>query len=46
VGHRGLAQVLTRAREAVERRRDGGEGGGGGALSAGSLGAWRVGKEG
>jgi hypothetical protein len=46
VGHRGLARGLTRAREVVERRRDGGEGGGGGALGVGSLGARREGKEG
>jgi hypothetical protein len=42
VGHGGLAPGLTRAQEAVERRRDGG----GGALGVGSLGARREGKEG
>jgi hypothetical protein len=46
VGHGGLAPGLTRAREAVEWRRDGGKGGGGGALGVGSLGARREGKEG
>jgi hypothetical protein len=46
VGHGGLAPGLTRAREAVEQWRDGGEGGGGGALGAGSLRARRDGKEG
>jgi hypothetical protein len=46
VGHGGLTRGLTRAQEAVERRRDSGEGGGGGALSTGSLRARREGKEG
>jgi hypothetical protein len=46
VGHGGLTPGLTEAREAVERRRDGGEGGGGGALDAVSLRARREGKEG
>jgi hypothetical protein len=45
-GTGGLALGLTRAREAVERRCNGGEGGGGGALGVGSLGARREGKEG
>jgi hypothetical protein len=46
VGHGGLALGLTGAREAVEWWRDGGEGSGGAALSAGSLGVRREGKEG
>jgi hypothetical protein len=46
VGHEGLDLGLTGAQEVVEWRRDGGEGGGGGVLDAGSLGAWREGKEG
>jgi hypothetical protein len=46
VGHWGLAPGLTGAQEAVERWRDGGEGCVEGALSAGSLGARREGKEG
>jgi hypothetical protein len=46
VGHGGLSPGFTGAREAVERRRDGGEGGCGGALGAGSHGTGREGKEG
>jgi hypothetical protein len=37
VGHEGLTPGLTRAREVVEQRRDGGDGGGRGALGAGSV---------
>jgi hypothetical protein len=44
--HGGPDSGLTGARKVAERRRDDGEGGGGGALNAGSLGAWREGKEG
>jgi hypothetical protein len=41
VGHGGLGPGLTRAQEAVEQWRDGGEGGGGGVLGAGSRGVRR-----
>jgi hypothetical protein len=44
--HGGPDSGLTVAQNAAERRRDDGEGGGGGALSVGSLGAQREGKEG
>jgi hypothetical protein len=44
--HGGPDSGLTGAQKAVEQRHDDGEGGGGGALDAGSLRAWREGKEG